>query len=51
MLRTVLKIYNAGHHALMIRRDGSIFETGKAEGIPLGIVENSNYIVEDFSLK
>ena len=45
-----LKICNEGHHALMIRRDGSIFEAGKAGGIPLGIVENSNYIEEDFSL-
>ena len=46
-----LKICNAGHHALMIRRDGSIFEAGKAGGIPLGIVENRNYIEEYFSLK
>jgi serine phosphatase RsbU (regulator of sigma subunit)/HAMP domain-containing protein len=45
-----LKICNAGHHALMIRRDGKIMEAGKAGGIPLGIVENSNYIEEDFSL-
>jgi serine phosphatase RsbU (regulator of sigma subunit)/HAMP domain-containing protein len=46
----MLKICNAGHHALMIRRDGNILEAGKAGGIPLGIMENSNYIGEDFSL-
>ncbi len=45
-----LKICNAGHHALMIRRNENIMEAGKAGGIPLGIVENSNYIEEDFSL-
>ena len=45
-----LKICNAGHHALMIRREGKILEVGKAGGVPLGIVENSNYISEDFSL-
>ena len=46
-----IKICNAGHHALMIRREGKILEAGKAGGIPLGIVENSNYIEENFSLQ
>ena len=45
-----LKICNAGHHALMIRRGKTILEAGKAGGIPLGIIENSNYSEEDFSL-
>ena len=45
-----LKICNAGHHALMVRREGNILEVGKAGGIPLGIVENSNYNQEEFSL-
>jgi len=30
----------------MIRRDGNILEAGKAGRIPLGVVENSNYIEE-----
>jgi serine phosphatase RsbU (regulator of sigma subunit) len=35
----------------MIRRDENILEAGKAERIPFGIVENSNYIEEKiFSL-
>ena len=35
----------------MIRRDGNILEAGKAGRIPLGVVENSNYIEEKiFSL-
>ncbi len=45
-----LKICNAGHHALMIRRNKTILEAGKAGGIPLGIVKNSNYIEEEISL-
>lgn len=45
-----LKICNAGHHALMIRRGKDILEVGKAGGIPLGIVENSNYAEEVFNL-
>jgi hypothetical protein len=32
----------------MIRRDGNILEAGKAERIPLGVLENSNYIEEIF---
>jgi serine phosphatase RsbU (regulator of sigma subunit) len=46
-----LKIGNARHHGLMIRRDGNILEAVKAVRIPLGVVENSNYIEENiFSL-
>ena len=45
-----IKICNAGHHPIMIRREHEIMEVGKAGGIPLGIVENSRYIEEEFSL-
>ena len=41
-----LKICYARHHGLMIRRDKNILEAGKAGRIPLGVVENSNYIEE-----
>ena len=39
-----LKICNARLHGLMIRRDGNILEADKAGRIPLGVVENNNYI-------
>ena len=45
-----LKICNARHHGLMIRRDGNILEADKAGRIPLGVVENSNYIEEKIFL-
>ena len=46
-----LKICNARHHGLMIRRDGNILEADKAGRITLGVVENRNYIEEKiFSL-
>jgi serine phosphatase RsbU (regulator of sigma subunit) len=41
-----LKICNARHHGPMIRRDGNILEACKAGRIPLGVLENSNYIEE-----
>ena len=34
----------------MIRRDGNIFEAGKAGRIPLGIIEKTNYIEENIFL-
>ena len=39
-----LKICNARHHGLMIRRDGNILEADKAEKIPFGVVETRHYI-------
>jgi sigma-B regulation protein RsbU (phosphoserine phosphatase) len=46
-----LKVCNAGHHSMLIRRgDREILETGKAGGIPLGIVENTSYIEEEVQL-
>ena len=46
-----LKVCNAGHHSMLIRRgDREILETGKAGGIPLGIVENASYIEEEVQL-
>ena len=43
-----LKICYARHHGLMIRRDENILEAGKAGRIPLGVLENGNYIEEIF---
>jgi serine phosphatase RsbU (regulator of sigma subunit) len=43
-----LNICNARHHGLMIRRDENILEADKAGRIPLGVVENDNYIEEFF---
>ena len=45
-----LKICYARHHGLMIRRDENILEAGKAGRIPLGVLENGNYIGNFFSL-
>ena len=45
-----LKICNARLHGLMIRRDGNILEADKAGRIPLGVVENNNYIEEKIVL-
>ena len=39
-----LKICNARHHGLMIRRDGNILEADKAGRIPFGVVESRNFI-------
>ncbi|MBT6595575.1 MAG: SpoIIE family protein phosphatase, partial [Nitrospina sp.] len=39
-----VRVCNAGHHAMLIRRgDSEILEAGKAGGIPLGIAENVSY--------
>ena len=46
-----LKICNAGHHSMLIRRgDSEILEMGKAGGIPLGIAENATYTEEEIQL-
>jgi len=46
-----LKVCNAGHHSMLIRRgDSEILETGKAGGIPLGIFESSTYSEEEIQL-
>ena len=46
-----LKVCNAGHHSMLIRRgDSEIREAGKAGGIPLGIAENASYIEEEVQL-
>ena len=46
-----LKVCNAGHHSMLIRRgDSEILEAGKAGGIPLGIAENASYIEEEVQL-
>ena len=46
-----LRICNAGHHYMLIRRgDREILEVGKAGGIPLGIAENASYIEEEAQL-
>jgi hypothetical protein len=42
-----LKICYARYNGLIIRRDGNILEAGKVGRIPLGIVENRNYIEEN----
>ncbi|MBT6409809.1 MAG: SpoIIE family protein phosphatase [Nitrospina sp.] len=46
-----VRVCNAGHHAMLIRRgDSEILEAGKAGGIPLGIAENVSYIEEEVQL-
>jgi len=46
-----LKVCNAGHHSMLIRRgDSEILEAGKAGGIPLGITENASYMEEEVQL-
>jgi len=46
-----LKVCNAGHHSMLIRRgDSEILELGKAGGIPLGIFESSTYSEEEIQL-
>jgi len=46
-----LKVCNAGHHSMLIRRgDSKILELGKAGGIPLGIFESSTYSEEEIQL-
>ncbi len=46
-----LKVCNAGHHSMLIRRgDSEILEMGKAGGIPLGITENAAYLEEEVQL-
>jgi serine phosphatase RsbU (regulator of sigma subunit)/HAMP domain-containing protein len=46
-----LKVCNAGHHSMLIRRGADkIFEAGKAGGIPLGISEGATYMEEEIQL-
>ena len=46
-----LKVCNAGHHSMLICREGQeMLEAGKAGGIPLGIAENISYEVEEIQL-
>jgi serine phosphatase RsbU (regulator of sigma subunit)/HAMP domain-containing protein len=46
-----VKVCNAGHHSMLIRRgDREILETGKVGGIPLGISKNAEYSEEEIQL-
>lgn len=45
-----LKVCNAGHHSILIRREADILEAGKAGGIPLGISESATYLEEEVQL-
>ncbi len=46
-----LSVSNAGHHSILIKnKAGEITETGKADGIPLGILENAQYEKQEIQL-
>jgi serine phosphatase RsbU (regulator of sigma subunit)/HAMP domain-containing protein len=46
-----INISNAGHHSILIKnKAGDIREAGKADGIPLGILENAQYEKQEIQL-
>ena len=46
-----LSVSNAGHHSILIKsKTGEITENGKADGIPLGILENAQYEKQEIQL-
>ncbi len=47
----MLSVSNAGHHSILIKnKRGEITENGKADGIPLGILENAQYEKQEIQL-